>query len=192
MARCANRKSDRAQTSGSVGSNPTRAIEICVGRVLGDQAVCKTAALVAPWVRFPPGALLEEGSLVYTRRGRRSLKPERGVRLPCEPAGDVAQLGRGSGLRSRPVWVRLPPSPFTTEYANRQSGQVESLMFVGSTPTSVMAIFRRRPTLLAKLNRLSTRLLTGQLWVRVPPPACLWSPFAERRATIQTRCSSAR
>jgi membrane peptidoglycan carboxypeptidase len=39
------------------------------------------------------------------------------------------------------VWVRLPPSPLdgTTGYANRNSGQVESLMFVGSTPTLVTA-----------------------------------------------------
>jgi membrane peptidoglycan carboxypeptidase len=39
------------------------------------------------------------------------------------------------------VWVRLPPSPLdgTTGYANGNSGQVESLMFVGSTPTLVIA-----------------------------------------------------
>ena len=38
------------------------------------------------------------------------------------------------------MWVRVPPSPWLemTGYANRQSGQVESLCSVGSTPTSVM------------------------------------------------------
>lgn len=35
-------------------------------------------------------------------------------------------------------WVQLPdPLLLATEYANRQSGQVEGLVFVGSTPTSV-------------------------------------------------------
>src|SRR5262249_40258340 len=54
-------------------------------------------------------------------------------RWPC------GETGRHTVLRTpRPpgMGVRLSPWPLTVEYANWHSGQVESLTFVGSPPTS--------------------------------------------------------
>jgi membrane peptidoglycan carboxypeptidase len=72
------------------------------------------------------------------------------------------------------VWVRLPPSPLvgTTGYANRNSGQVESLMFVGSTPTLVTAEWTGEQVP-ARSHKPTTR-------VRIPPPQ-LDSPVVERK-----------
>lgn len=80
MARYANWQSDGAQTSESVGSTPTRVTWKCAGWLWEARRSVKPP-LIAKQVRFLPDAL--NGSLVYARRGHRSLKPERGVRLPC-------------------------------------------------------------------------------------------------------------
>jgi hypothetical protein len=60
-ARYANWQSGQAQTLVDVGSNPSRATSECranaFGRAVGRQAVCKTAAFMAMWVRFPPEAM---------------------------------------------------------------------------------------------------------------------------------------
>lgn len=45
-----------------MGSNPSRATVNAFGRAVGRQAVCKAAALVAMWVRFPPEALRKRGT----------------------------------------------------------------------------------------------------------------------------------
>ena len=71
------------------------------------------------------------------------------------------------------MWVRLPPSPLSelTGYANRNSGQVESLMFVGSTPTLVTAEWTGVGSQRGLISRSTP--------VRIRPPQ-LDRPVAER------------
>lgn len=59
------------------------------------------------------------------------------------PAGDILcgvdWRGCQHGLISRNTWVQIPPPQLMAGYANGHSGQVESLVSVGSTPTSATA-----------------------------------------------------
>ena len=94
-----------------VGSIPT-ASAVRIAPVVERQS--RRLAKSETWVRFPPGALITSpwSSLECSppcQGGDRGFKSRRGRFVFRN--GDVAQLVAGDGLRSRLVWVRIPPSP---------------------------------------------------------------------------------
>lgn len=69
-------------------------------------------ATVVERVRFPLDAFENETVLMEQSGVLATLSRWRPrVQIPLGTIGDVAQLVVGGGLRSRSVWVRLPPSP---------------------------------------------------------------------------------
>ena len=72
--------------------------------------------------------------LVYTRRSERRAHCGVGVRISPWLLTRVSQRSAGP---HKPGPSGATPEPAMTRYANWQSGEVESLVFVGSTPTLV-------------------------------------------------------
>jgi hypothetical protein len=82
------------------------------------------------WVRFPYGLLDQVVELADTRRSERRALTGVGVRLSPWSLRSGLEFGFQHGLISRLTPVRIRPPQLTAEYANRQSGQVESLVRV--------------------------------------------------------------
>jgi hypothetical protein len=100
---------------GRAGSTPAGCSEATPPNQADPSRPCGTAAQFATlsqWrsrVRIPSGALpSSEFRVPSSESAGLARNSELGTR---NYVGDVAQPGRGSGFRSRPVWVRLPPSP---------------------------------------------------------------------------------
>ncbi len=117
MPRYANRQSDSAQTRVFAGSIPalgTDAKQQRLGRQLADHLGLEPGML---WVRIPPEPLAQH-----------ALVEQRSARLP------VTQEIVGSN----PIG-----GAETTWYANRHSGQAQTLVSAGSTPACVTIDMRR-------------------------------------------------
>jgi hypothetical protein len=82
------------------------------------------------WVRFPYGLLDQVVELADTRRSERRALTGVGVRLSPWSLRSGLESGFQHGLISRSTPVRIRPPQLPAEYANRQSGQVESLVRV--------------------------------------------------------------
>jgi hypothetical protein len=130
-------KATRLKPGDSVGSTPTRATERCVGWASASPTACKAAAF-AVQVQLLPDAL--DGPFVYRHQDTGPSSREGGFDshtgycvAEWTGAWFPARSHKPSDAGSNPASATL----MTAEYANRQSGQVESLvMSVGSTPTS--------------------------------------------------------
>ena len=75
--------------------------------------------------------------LGYTRRSERRALFGMGVRISPWLLKTQSRVSQRSAGPHKPGPSGATPEPAMTRYANRQSDEVESLVFVGSTPTLV-------------------------------------------------------